>query len=88
MKNYIDKRIEFMPMDSWRVMRIMAEFVQSFDAMREQPKMLVSVFGSARTKEDDPVYVSARELGNLLAQAGYGVITGGELTKKAALPSG
>lgn len=77
MKNYIDKRIEFMPMDSWRVMRIMAEFVQSFDAMREQPKMLVSVFGSARTKEDDPVYVSARELGNLLAQAGYGVITGG-----------
>ena len=70
-------KIDFMPMDSWRVMRIMSEFVQSFEEMRDKPKMLVSVFGSARTKEDDPVYASARQLGNLLAEAGYGVITGG-----------
>lgn len=66
-----------MPMDSWRVMRIMSEFVESFETMRDMPKMLVSVFGSARTPEDDPVYQSARELGNLLAESGYGVITGG-----------
>lgn len=72
-----EKHIDFMPMDSWRVMRIMSEFVQSFEDMRQMPKMLVSVFGSARTPEDDPVYASARELGNRLADAGYGVITGG-----------
>lgn len=77
MKNYNDNRIDFMPMDSWRVMRIMSEFVESFETMRDMPKMLVSVFGSARTPEDDPVYQSARKLGNLLAESGYGVITGG-----------
>lgn len=72
-----EKRIDFMPMDSWRVLRIMSEFVGSFEDMRHQPKMLVSVFGSARTPEDDPVYASARELGRCLVDAGYGVITGG-----------
>lgn len=77
MKNYNEHRIDFMPMDSWRVMRIMAEFVESFEKMHNKPKMLVSVFGSARTPENDPVYVSARELGSRLVEAGYGVITGG-----------
>jgi len=67
----------FMPMDSWRVLRIMAEFVESFEHMRQTPPMLVSVFGSARTAESDADYVSARELGKLLHHAGYGVITGG-----------
>ena len=77
MKDYSNQQIDFMPMDSWRVMRIMSEFVESFETMRNKPKMLVSVFGSARTAPDDPVYTSARELGNRLAEAGYGVITGG-----------
>lgn len=67
----------FMPMDSWRVLRIMAEFVESFEAMRNKPQMLVSVFGSARTAENDPDYASARQLGKLLTDAGYGVVTGG-----------
>jgi uncharacterized protein (TIGR00730 family) len=77
MRNYGSGNVDFMPMDSWRVMRIMSEFVESFEAMRDKPKMLVSVFGSARTPESDPVYASARELGNRLVDAGYGVITGG-----------
>ena len=77
MKNYNEHLIDFMPMDSWRVMRIMAEFVDSFEKMRNKPKALVSVFGSARTPEDDHVYASARELGGRLVDAGYGVITGG-----------
>lgn len=77
MKNYHTHQIDFMPMDSWRVMRIMAEFVESFEKMHNKPKMLVSVFGSARTPEDSPVYASARELGGRLVDAGYGVITGG-----------
>ncbi|MCI5779127.1 MAG: TIGR00730 family Rossman fold protein [Lentisphaeria bacterium] len=67
----------FMPMDSWRVMRIMAEIVNSFEVMRSQPRMLVSVFGSARTREGDADYASARETGRRLVASGYGVITGG-----------
>ena len=69
--------IDFLPMDSWRVLRIMAEFVESFEIMRDKPKLLVSIFGSARSKEGDPDYEAARETGKLLVQSGYGVITGG-----------
>ncbi len=68
---------EFMPMDSWRVLRIMAEFVDSFDYMSRMPDNLVSVFGSARVRENSAAYESARELGGRLVKAGYGVITGG-----------
>lgn len=68
---------EFMPADSWRILRIMSEFVDSFDYMASMPEMLVSVFGSARTKENDPLYAEARKTGRLLVDAGYGVITGG-----------
>ena len=67
----------FMPMDSWRVMRIMAEIVNSFEIMRSQPRMLVSVFGSARIREGDADYAGAREAGKRLVESGYGVITGG-----------
>ena len=68
---------EFMHMDAWRVLRMMAEITESFDEMSQIKDMLVSVFGSARTKPDTPEYNSARELGNLLVKAKYGVITGG-----------
>ena len=67
----------FIPADSWRILRIMSEFVDSFDYMARMPEMLVSVFGSARTKEDNPLYAEARNTGKLLVDAGYGVITGG-----------
>lgn len=62
--------------DSWRVFRIMGEFVGGFDSLGTVTKG-VSVFGSARTKEDDPNYIAARETGKLLAEAGFEVITGG-----------
>ena len=68
---------EFMPADSWRILRIMAEFVQSFDDMSQMPERLVAVFGSARIPEDAPEFESACELGRLLVKNGYGVITGG-----------
>ena len=68
---------DFIPADSWRILRIMSEFVDSFDYMAKMPEMLVSVFGSARTKEDNPLYDEARNTGKLLVDAGYGVITGG-----------
>ena len=68
---------DFMPIDSWRVLRIMAEFINSFDTLNSKHGMMVSVFGSARTAPEDPYYKSAVECGKLLAEAGYGVITGG-----------
>lgn len=68
---------EFMPADSWRILRIMSEFVQSFDDMSQMPDRLAAVFGSARTPEDAPEFQSAYTLGRLLVENGYGVITGG-----------
>lgn len=70
-------KAEFIPAESWRILRIMGEFVDAFDYMSPMPAMLVSVFGSARTREDDPLYADAREAGRLLVEAKYGVITGG-----------
>ena len=62
--------------ESWRVLRIMSEFVEGFDTLGSLAGG-VSVFGSARTPEDHPVYASARELGARLARAGLVTITGG-----------
>jgi uncharacterized protein (TIGR00730 family) len=62
--------------DPWRVLRILGEFVQAFDALAEVGAA-VSVFGSARTAEGDPMYEAARDLGRRLARAGFAVITGG-----------
>lgn len=62
--------------NSWQVFRIMAEFVEGFDALT-QVGPSVTVFGSARTKPDDPFYKIAEQLGTYLAQEGLSVITGG-----------
>ena len=62
--------------EPWRVFRIMSEFIDSFETMAKH-KRLVSVFGSARTKPEDPVYQDCVRLGELLTDGGYGVLTGG-----------
>ncbi|MEQ8845542.1 MAG: TIGR00730 family Rossman fold protein [Phycisphaerales bacterium] len=62
--------------DSWRVLRIMSEFVEGFDALERLPPA-VTVFGSARTKASDPMYDAARAMGRTLAEAGLTVVTGG-----------
>src|ERR1700741_2913065 len=67
---------EFLHTDTWRVFRIMGEFVQGFEELAHVTNG-VAVFGSARTAVDDPEYVAARETGALLAKASYSVITGG-----------
>jgi len=67
---------EFLHTDTWRVFRIMGEFVQGFEDLAHITHG-VAVFGSARTPADDPEYRAARETGALFAQAGYSVITGG-----------
>ncbi len=70
------ERPDFLDSDPWRSLRILSEFVEGFDALAEVGPA-VSVFGSARIKEDHRYYQQARELGRLLAEDGYGVITGG-----------
>ena len=62
--------------EAWRVLRIEGEFVAGIDALAEIGAA-VSVFGSARFAESHPMYADARRLGQLLAEAGFAVITGG-----------
>lgn len=62
--------------DSWAIFKIMSEFVEGYERMaRIGP--CVSIFGSARTKDDNPYFKIGVEIAELLAEAGYGVITGG-----------
>jgi hypothetical protein len=67
---------DFRNTDPWRALRILAEFVEGFDAMANVGPA-VTVFGSARTAPTDPVYELGRRIGRKLAQAGYAIITGG-----------
>src|SRR5689334_18882990 len=67
---------EFTHTDPWRVFRIMGEFVEGFDEMATLTRG-VSIFGSARSKQDDADYIAAQETAALLAGDGYAVITGG-----------
>jgi uncharacterized protein (TIGR00730 family) len=71
-----DPEDEYKTSDSWRVFRIMSEFVDGFDTLATVTRG-VTLFGSARTPEDDPMYIAAQETGRLLAEAGFEVITGG-----------
>ena len=71
-----DADADWLHADPWRVMRIQAEFVEGFGALAELGSA-ISVFGSARTKPEDPTYRMAMEVGAGLARAGYAVITGG-----------
>ncbi|MFL7837553.1 MAG: TIGR00730 family Rossman fold protein [Candidatus Promineifilaceae bacterium] len=71
-----DEEVPFTETDPWRVMRIMSEFVQGFDALAELSRA-VTIFGSARTKPGDPNYEAAVETARLLGEAGFAIITGG-----------
>jgi len=62
--------------DSWKIFKIMAEFVDGFEKLSKIGPC-VSIFGSARTKPDNKYYKLAEEIAYLLTKAGFGVITGG-----------
>jgi uncharacterized protein (TIGR00730 family) len=66
---------DFTRTDTWRVMRIMGEFIEGFDNLARVERG-VSIFGSARTAPDDPQYLAAQETARLLAVAGFSIITG------------
>ncbi|MGB9181507.1 MAG: hypothetical protein WCB68_19920, partial [Pyrinomonadaceae bacterium] len=70
------KQEDFLHTDTWRVFRIMGEFVEGFDNLA-LIKNGVTIFGSARTHEDDHQYKAAEETARLLALSGFSVITGG-----------
>lgn len=77
---------------SWRIFRIMAEFIEGFQFLADLKKE-VTFFGSARFKETNPYYKEARKLGRLLGAAGYTIITGGgpgimEAGNRGAVESG
>ncbi len=66
----------FLDTDPWRALRILSEFVDGFDALaRVGPA--VTIFGSARTAQGDPLYELARTVARRLAESGYAIITGG-----------
>jgi uncharacterized protein (TIGR00730 family) len=62
--------------DAWRIFRILAEFVDGFETLNPVGPA-VSIFGSARTKTDDPYYLAAQETAALLVKEKFAVITGG-----------
>ena len=70
------ERRAFVKTDSWRVLRIMGEFVEGFDTLSDVYNA-VTVFGSARTTPDDPYYEKAVETARMLAREGFPIITGG-----------
>ncbi len=67
---------DFTQADTWRMFRIMAEFVEGFEAMNGVPPT-VTIFGSARCKPNSRDYRQTRELAGLLAREGFAVMTGG-----------
>ncbi len=72
-KQYV---IDALAEDTWRMFRILGEFVQGFEEMADVGKA-VTVFGSARLKPDTELYDKARQLGRALAKDGYTMLTGG-----------
>lgn len=63
-------------LESWRVFKIMSEFVEGFDLLSKYG-LAASFFGSVRTTPEDPYYKQAQELSGRLAKAGFTIITGG-----------
>jgi uncharacterized protein (TIGR00730 family) len=80
LKSFVEQRKELPAVvargESWRVFRIMGEFVEGFDELARLGPA-VSIFGSARTLPDQPIYQKCVETARLLGEAGFAIITGG-----------
>lgn len=63
--------------ESWRTFRIMAEMVTAFEILNEVPVNCISIFGSARSGPKSQEYKDAEEIARRLAEAGFGIISGG-----------
>ena len=62
--------------ESWRMFRIMGELVEGFDTLSDVPPA-VTIYGSARLKEDDGLYIQTQEIARRLGELGFSIITGG-----------
>lgn len=83
---------DFTHTDPWRVLRIQSEFVEGFGTLAKLGPA-ISVFGSARTPQDSERYQQGIDVGRLLGEAGFAVITGGgpgamEAANKGACEAG
>ena len=67
---------DFRGSESWRIFRIMGEFVEGFEELSDIG-YAVSIFGSARTKPSDKYYKKAVQVADLLSKNGFAIITGG-----------
>ncbi|HNX82204.1 MAG TPA: TIGR00730 family Rossman fold protein [Candidatus Omnitrophota bacterium] len=74
--NKLTFKKDFTQEDTWRMFRIMSEFVDGFEVLSQVGKA-VSIFGSARSTPDNKYYAYAEEIAYLLAKAGFAIITGG-----------
>jgi len=86
-----DPMLDFAVKDTWRIFRIMGEFVEGFETLSRVKG--VAIFGSSRTQPGSADYERAEKMGRALAKAGYAVITGGgpgdmEAANKGALEAG
>ncbi len=78
--------------DSWRIFRIMAEFIEGFEVLSKIPAA-VSIFGSTKTRPGDDDYQKAEETARRLVKEGYAIATGGgpgimEAANKGAMEAG
>jgi len=71
-----DQGAEDVSLTSWRIFRIMAEFVAGFELLRKY-RLAATIFGSARSLPDSHWYQEAQKLGYMLAKDGFAVVTGG-----------
>jgi len=71
-----DARDKALTRDSWKIFQIMAEFVDGFQQLADLSPS-VSIFGSARFKEDNPYYQASEEISRLLSDSGFAVVSGG-----------
>lgn len=70
------EQVLFTETDPWRVMRIMGEFVEGFDALAGLGPA-ITIFGSARVKAAQPQYQAAVTVARLLGETGFNIVTGG-----------
>src|SRR5438552_17080169 len=94
-RNGIEKQYvidDFTSKDTWRIFRIIAEFVEGFEMLAKIPPA-VAIFGSSRSLPGTPAYERAQAIAGILAKNGYSVITGGgpgvmEAANKGAAEAG
>jgi uncharacterized protein (TIGR00730 family) len=72
--NYAEKEVDYR--ESWRIFRIMSEFVEGFEFLAKI-ETEVTILGSARLKKDNPYYILAQDLGKILGKNNLAVLTGG-----------